>query len=50
MRDTRKLDIYWGSVKELPLKIEVMERLLDLKENKRVKSINLSNPVAPIVK
>jgi len=50
MRDTRKLDIYWGSVKELPLKIEVMERLLDLKENKRVKSINVSNPVAPIVK
>lgn len=50
MRDSRRLDIYWGSVKELSLKIEVMERLLELKENKRVKSINLANPVAPIVR
>ena len=50
VRDRRKLDIYWGSVKELSLKIEVMERLLELEENKRVKSINLANPVSPIVK
>jgi hypothetical protein len=50
VRDRRKLDIYWGSVKEFSLKIEVMERLLELEENKRVKSINLANPVSPIVK
>ena len=49
-RDGRNLDIYWGSVKELSLKIEVMERLLTLPENKRVTEMNLANPVAPIVK
>ena len=46
----RKLDIYWGSVNELPLKIEVLERLLELKENKRASYFNLSNPVSPIAK
>jgi hypothetical protein len=50
VRDSKKLDIFWGSVKELQLKIDVMERLLELKENKRIKSVNLANPVAPIVK
>ena len=50
VRDSKKLDIYWGSVKELELKIEVMERLLELKENKRITSVNLANPIAPIVK
>jgi hypothetical protein len=50
VRGSKKLDIYWGSVKELELKIEVMERLLELKENKRITSVNLANPIAPIVK
>jgi hypothetical protein len=50
VRDRKQLDIYWGSVKELDVKIEVMERLLELKENKRIKSVNLANPIAPIVK
>lgn len=45
----RKLDIYWGSVKELELKIEIMERLLELKANKSITKINLSNPISPIV-
>ena len=45
----RKLDIYWGSVKELELKIEIMERLLALKANKSITKINLSNPISPIV-
>lgn len=50
IKDGRKLDISWGSVKELELKLEVMNRLLELKANKRVTIINLANPIAPIVK
>ena len=46
----RNLDIFWGSVNELPLKIEVLERLLELEENKRATYFNLSNPVSPIAK
>lgn len=49
-REGRKLDISWGSVKELELKVEVMNRLLELKANKSVNFIDLSNPIAPIVK
>jgi hypothetical protein len=49
-KDGRRLDIYWGSVNELPLKIEVLERLLELKENRRAKYFNLSNPVSPLAK
>ncbi|MEY3148782.1 MAG: hypothetical protein RL029_56 [Actinomycetota bacterium] len=45
----RRLDISWGSVKDLELKIEIMNRLLELKANKSVKNLNLSNPVSPIV-
>lgn len=45
----RRLDISWGSVKDLELKIEIMNRLLELKANKSVKNINLSNPISPIV-
>ena len=33
----RRLDISWGSVKDLELKIEIMNRLLELKANKSVK-------------
>lgn len=46
----KTLDIYWGSVNELSLKIEVLERLMALQENKRARYFNLSNPVSPIVK
>jgi len=45
----RRLDISWGSVKDLELKIEIMNRLLELKANKSVKNLNLSNPTSPIV-
>ena len=45
----RELDISWGSVKELELKFEVMNRLLELKANKNVKRIDLSSPTSPIV-
>ncbi len=45
----RELDISWGSVNELPLKFEVMDRLLALKANRNAKRIDLSSPTAPIV-
>lgn len=45
----RKLDIFWGSVKDLEVKIEILDRLLELEANKNVRKVNLSNPVAPIV-
>ena len=46
----KTLDIFWGSVNELSLKIDVLDRLMALKENKRARYLNLSNPVSPIVK
>lgn len=49
VKEGRRLDISWGSVKDLELKIEIMNRLLELKANKSVKNINLSNPISPIV-
>ena len=49
-KSEKKMDIYWGSVNELPLKIEVLQRLLELKENKRASYFNLANPGSPIVK
>ena len=49
LRDGRNLDISWGSVKDLQLKIEILDRLMELKANKNVKNVNLSNPVSPIV-
>ena len=45
----RELDISWGSVNELELKFEVLERLLELKANRNVKVIDLSSPLSPIV-
>ncbi len=46
--DGRQLEVYWGNVKELDLKLEVLNRLLELKENRRAKSFDLSNPLSPI--
>ena len=45
----RELDISWGSVNELDLKFEVLDRLLALKANRNVKQIDLSSPLSPIV-
>jgi hypothetical protein len=42
------LEVYWGNVKELDLKLEVLNRLLELKENRSAKSFDLSNPLSPI--
>lgn len=48
IQESRKLEVYWGNVKETELKLEVLNRLLDLKENQRAKSFDLSNPLSPI--
>lgn len=45
----RRLEITWGSVKDLELKIEILGRLLELKANRSVSRVDLSNPVSPIV-
>jgi len=45
----RKLDISWGSVKELDLKSEVLLRLLDMKQNRAALRFDLSAPLSPVV-
>lgn len=45
----KRVDVSWGSVKELPLKIEIFNRLMELKANKSVTKLDLSNPISPIV-
>lgn len=46
---SRQLDVYWGNVNEIDLKLEVLVRLVELKENQKAKSFDLSNPLSPIV-
>ena len=46
----RKVDVSWGSVKDLPLKIEIVNRLIGLPENSKIKSIDVTEPTAPIVR
>jgi hypothetical protein len=48
IQGTRQLEVYWGNVNEIELKIQVLERLLELRENKNAKSFDLSNPLSPI--
>ena len=43
------LRIDWGLVSEIDLKIEVLNALLKLPENKRIKRVDLSQPELPIV-
>lgn len=45
----RDLDIFWGNVNELELKRAVLDRLLQLKANKNVARIDLTQPLAPTV-
>jgi cell division septal protein FtsQ len=46
----RELDVYWGDVKEFPLKLEVLSKLMELKENRSAKFFDLSTPLSPIVR
>jgi len=45
----RDLDIFWGNVNELELKRTVLNRLLELKGNKNVVQVDLTEPLAPTV-
>jgi cell division septal protein FtsQ len=46
----QQLTIRWGSVSEIPLKIKVLQGLLELPENSKLRLIDLSAPLTPIVK
>jgi hypothetical protein len=46
----RVLNVKWGSRDDGDLKIQVFNALLKDKENKKVRTIDLSAPHAPIVK
>jgi len=45
-----KLLIAWGTRTEEPLKVQVIQALLALKENKNITVIDVTNPLSPIVK
>jgi cell division septal protein FtsQ len=42
--------IQWGQVSDLPNKIEVLNRLLALPENKKISLVDISDATAPVVK
>jgi len=46
----RNIEISWGSINDLGLKVEVLERLLAQDENKKVRKINLIDPLKPTVR
>lgn len=46
----RRLLVKWGANAENPLKVQVIQALLEQPENKRIKRVDLSAPHAPIVK
>lgn len=46
----KQLTIRWGSVSEIPLKIKVLRGLLALPENSKLRLVDLSAPLSPIVK
>jgi cell division septal protein FtsQ len=48
--DGREIRIRWGDSQDMALKISVINELLQLPENKRIKVIDVVAPQAPIVK
>jgi hypothetical protein len=48
--DGRDLQIAWGKNEKTALKIDVINSLLALPENKNIRKIDISAPHAPIVK
>jgi cell division septal protein FtsQ len=48
--DGRDIRIRWGDGQDIALKISVINKLLKLPENKRIKVIDVVAPYAPIVK
>jgi cell division septal protein FtsQ len=47
---SRVIAITWGDSKDTDLKVEVVEKLLTLKENGRIRYIDVSAPHAPVVR
>ena len=45
-----QLEIRWGGASDLGLKVKVLRQLLALPENKKITSVDLSNPLTPVVK
>jgi hypothetical protein len=48
--EQKEIKVEWGSVTQIPLKVQVYKALLALPENANVKRVDLSAPHAPIVK
>ena len=46
----RDLRVLWGKNEKSELKVEVIEALIALEENKNIRRIDVSAPHAPIVK
>lgn len=46
----RDLAISWGNATDIALKVKVLRQLLTLPENAKVRNIDLSSPMTPVVK
>ena len=45
----KQLTIAWGTTKDIALKIKVLRQLLSLPENRKITSVDLSQPLTPVV-
>ena len=45
----KQLTIAWGTATDIALKVRVLRQLLTLPENKKISTVDLSNPLTPIV-
>ena len=45
-----QLEIHWGTDKDIALKVKVLHQLLGLPENRKITTVDLSNPMTPVVK
>lgn len=45
-----QLEIHWGSDTDIALKVKVLRQLLTLPENAKITTVDLSNPLTPVVK
>jgi len=45
----KQLAIAWGTATDIPLKVRVLRQLLTLPENKKIITVDLSNPLTPVV-
>lgn len=48
--NAKKVEIRWGSIADLNLKSEVVQRLLALKENKSIRYLDVTDPLTPSVR